>query len=59
MEKNILYPDYIKKFFIDNGYKYFKPFSIINNQDPVIISAGIKPMLKSVRENQILNFEKI
>lgn len=59
MEKNILYPDYIKKFFIDNGYKYFKPFSIINNQDTVFISAGIQPLLKSARENQILDCEKV
>lgn len=59
MEKNILYPDYMKEFFIENDYSYFKPFPIINNQDTVFVSAGIQPLLKKARDNQITDSDKI
>lgn len=59
MEKNILYPDYMKNFFVGNDYSYFKPFPIINNQDTVFVSAGIQPLLKKARENQITDCDKI
>ena len=59
MEKNILHPDYMKKFFLENNYSYFKPFQIINNQDTVFVSAGIQPLLKKARDNQITDCAKI
>lgn len=59
MEKNILYPDYLKDFFIRNKYNYFKPFPVINNQDTVFVSAGIQPLLKKARNNQIADCDKI
>lgn len=59
MEKNILYPNYIKKFFKERNYICFTPFPIINNQDTVFISAGIQPLLKKAREKQINDHEKI
>lgn len=59
MEKNILYPDYLKNFFIRNEYNYFKPFPVINNQDTIFVSAGIQPLLKKARNNQIADCDKI
>ncbi len=59
MGKNILYPAFIKKFFSEKNYNCFIPFSIINNNDTVFVSAGIQPLLKQARENHINNCEKI
>lgn len=59
MEKNILYPNYMKEFFIKNNYSYYTPFPIINNQDTVFVSAGIQPLLKKAREGQIKDCDKI
>ena len=59
MEKNILYPNYMKEFFIGNNYSYYTPFPIINNQDTVFVSAGIQPLLKKAREGQIKDCDKI
>jgi len=59
MEKKMLYPEYIKNFFMVNNYSLFKPFPIINNQDTVFISAGIQPLLKKARDSQIADCDKI
>lgn len=58
--KNILFDsNSLKDFFKEKDYNCLKPYSIVNNNDTVFISAGIQPLLRSYREDKINDSEKL
>lgn len=58
--KNILFDcNRLKKFFKERNYNCVKPYSIVNNNDTVFVSAGIQPLLLDYREKKINDFEKL
>ena len=58
--KNILLNcDKLKEFFRGRNYSCVKPYSIVNNNDTVFISAGIQPLLRDYRESKLKELEKL
>lgn len=56
--KNILSDsNRLKSFFKEKNYTCLKPYSIINNNDTVFVSAGIQPLLYDYRKNKFSNVE--
>lgn len=58
--KNILFDsNRLKEFFKEKKYNCIKPYSIINNNDTVFVSAGIQPLLLNYREKNLRENEKL
>lgn len=58
--KNILFDcNKLKEFFKERNYICVKPYSIINNNDTVFVSAGIQPLLLDYRKNKLNSSEKL
>lgn len=51
--KKMIISNELKKHFIDLGYSCVKPYNIVNKNDTVFISAGIQPLLASVRKGDL------
>ena len=49
----LLNSDKLNAFFKGKGYRCVKPYSIVNNNDTVFVSAGIQPLLRDYREGKI------
>lgn len=59
MEDILLHCDELKKFFKEKNYNCVKPYSIINNNDTVFVSAGIQPLLLDYREKNLNDSKKL
>lgn len=49
----------IRNFFKEKNYKCYKPYSIIDSDDTVFVSAGIQPLLKDYKNNKIDDYNKL
>ena len=58
MEKKLLSSSELEKFFIERNYKCLNPFSVVNNNDTIFVTAGIQPILRETLNNN-LNEKKI
>lgn len=59
MENILLNCNKLKSFFQQKKYKCIKPYSIINNNDTVFVSAGIQPLLLDYREGKLNELQNL
>lgn len=59
MDKQILKPTQLKKYFLDKNYTCLKPYQIVDNNSTVFVTAGIQPILLKFCDNQLENTKKI
>lgn len=59
MDIDLINPEKLKKFFEYKKYNCIKPYSIINKNDTVFVSAGIQPLLKDYIAGKIIDNEKL
>lgn len=53
MDKNLLYSEWIKRYFQDRGYNISKPQQVAHNEETVFVTAGIQPILARYRKGEI------
>ncbi len=59
MDKKLLYYSELNNYFLQKDYNCIKPFPVENNNDTIFLTAGIQPILKQFRENNLLNSKKV
>ena len=59
MDKKLLYYSELNNYFLQKDYNCIKPFPVVNNNDTIFLTAGIQPILKQFRENNLLNSKKV
>lgn len=59
MNNILLYSRQLEDYFLNKNYNGISPFSIVNNNDTIFLTAGIQPILREFRNGNLSNTKRL